>query len=353
MAGNEESVFVPHEITIAPFPAFECGVIFPKALFSDESAPASEEAVSAEQAQQETVQTATTPNEAIPESSSPQTNGERHEAQEPVDEKASIEEAEVVEAAAETTAVEEEASVAEQASPKAEEGGPEAAAEQEEKDNNASTGASDNVNEEKAATTEQTSDSGPISQSIRQMTRPAAAPSDEPGAFAPQEKPAPDHVNEFLTMPAKDIMQKGVLWANPDDSIQQALAEMEQHNAGYMMIGRDGCPEGIVSKSDLTGAISPYLRPAFAKWRRPLDDATLQIKLKWVMTKPVHTISPETSLTAIMENMYSSGRRCLPVMDKENDVQGLVTVFDIFKALLKSEPNGSAENEPPQATDSA
>ncbi len=97
--------------------------------------------------------------------------------------------------------------------------------------------------------------------------------------------------------------------------------------------------DGIVSKSDLTGAISPYLQPVFAKWRRPLDDATLQIKVKWIMTKPVQTITSETSLKVIMENMRQSHRRALPVIDQQGKVQGLVTVFDIFNALLNSNQN--------------
>ena len=87
--------------------------------------------------------------------------------------------------------------------------------------------------------------------------------------------------------------------------------------------------------TDITGAISCYLRPIFAKWRRPLDDATLQIKVKWMMSRPVHTIRPETPLAVIIENMLQFGDRCLPVVNKEGKVEGLVTVFDILKVLNK------------------
>ena len=58
-----------------------------------------------------------------------------------------------------------------------------------------------------------------------------------------------------------------------------------------MLVGQNGILEGIVSKSDIRGAMSPYLQEMFAQWRRPLDVATLQIRLKWVMSKPVYTIS--------------------------------------------------------------
>jgi CBS-domain-containing membrane protein len=166
------------------------------------------------------------------------------------------------------------------------------------------------------------------------MTHSSAVLPGEPTPSVEAEE-LPLSSDALLALCAKDIMQKNVIWGDPDDSVQKALAKIQQCDAGYMMIGRGKIPEGVVSKSDLTGALSPYLRPTFAKWRRPMDDATLQIKLKWVMSRPICTVTPETSLQAMMEHIYKAGRLCLPVVDKQDKVQGLVTVFDIFKVLLK------------------
>jgi len=167
------------------------------------------------------------------------------------------------------------------------------------------------------------------------------AAKEEPASPAMAENPELNSISALLAICAKDIMQKDIVWGSSDDSVQQALAKMQQHEADYMMIGQDGVPEGIVSKSDLTGAISPYLRPIFAKWRRPLDDATLQIKIKWIMNRPVRTIRPETSLEAVMKDMCQFGGRCLPVVDQQGKVQGLVTVSNILeiRALLKPQSN--------------
>jgi len=134
----------------------------------------------------------------------------------------------------------------------------------------------------------------------------------------------------------KNIMEKELVWGSPDDSVQQTFAKTQQHDAGYVMVGQNGVLEGIVSRSDLTGTISPYLRPAFAKWRRSLDDATLQIRIKWIMSKPVHVISPQMPLGAIMRNMCRFRVRALPVADHQGKVLGLVTEANIFKAILKS-----------------
>jgi CBS-domain-containing membrane protein len=167
------------------------------------------------------------------------------------------------------------------------------------------------------------------------MTQSSVVSSGESTPSIIEEKPAISNKDTLLAVCAKDIMQKDVVWANPDDSVQQALAKIQQHGAGYIMIGQGQVPEGIISKSDLTGALSPYLRSVFVKWRRPMDDATLRIRIKWIMSKCIHTIGPDTPLTEIMEHMCQSGIRCLPVVDEQGTVQGLVTVFDIFRALLK------------------
>ncbi len=132
---------------------------------------------------------------------------------------------------------------------------------------------------------------------------------------------------------AKDVMLNEVVWASSEDSVQQAVTKMQQSNSEYLMIGRDGVLEGIVSNTDIMGALSPYLRSAFAKWRRELDDATLKIRLKWIMSKPVRTIKSEASLVEVVENMCRFGQRAFPVVDEQDKVQGLVTVFGIFSAL--------------------
>ena len=148
---------------------------------------------------------------------------------------------------------------------------------------------------------------------------------------------------------AKDIMQKTVTWAASDESVQDALTKMQKQDSGYIMIGKDGILEGIVSRSDIKGATSIYLRPIFANWYGPLDDATLQIKLKWIMSRPVRTVKPETPLAVIIENICRFGGRGLPVVDGEGKVQGLITVFDIFRTMLNTDENVSTVGKTAEA----
>ena len=184
---------------------------------------------------------------------------------------------------------------------------------------------------------------GKVSETIQKMTQLPAILPGETG------KAPITNICVLSEVCAADIMEKEVVWATSEESVQQALNKMQQRDSGYLMIGKDGILEGIVSKSDITGAISIYLRPIFAKWQGPLDDATLQIKLKWIMSRPVRTTKPETPLATIIENICRFGGRCLPVVDEEGKVQGFITVFDIFRMLLSKNDNVSAVGKTAEA----
>ena len=353
LAGDEEFVFVPYEITIKPYPAFKCGVIFPKTIFKPTSESDVEEAVSAEEKTQEKTETGqVTATEEKPAAAEKVESEESDVAQEDASEKpepqeSAVEEAVAEEGSKETVETDESASADKpepaKEKPEAKEAGDKKESAAEEKPEAAVEQTSDDVDTnvaesvaEKETTLPAKSEERPISETIRKMT--------DAAAVLPGES---NHIS--LAMCAKDVMEKEIVWGSGEDSVEQVLAKMQQADVGYIMVGQDGVLEGIVSKSDLTGAVSPYLRPVFAKWRRPLDDATLQIKIKWIMSRPVNTIKPDMSLEAIMENMCRFGQRALPVMDEQDKVQGLVTMFGILQALLGGNPNISSADKTPQA----
>ncbi len=428
---DQEVIFIPYEMTIGSYPAFTCGVIFPKTLFTNgeqaaaakkEAKPEAKEEPKAEakedseaeakeeskaEAQEEPKEEAKEEPKEEPEAAAevkeepePETEEEpKEEAKEEpeaaakpvadVEEESEVEAAEEPiteaqeepkeepeaeeEAKAQAAEVKEESKAEAQEEPKEEaeedseaeekakeeleekaEEEPEAEASEEPTTEAKEESSEDSVAEvvddtpdgtveKEAAETDETTETEeqPVSKTIQQMVQsPAALPGD---LVADAEL--------FLQISAKDIMQKDLVWGSAGDSVETSLTKMQQGDTGYLMVGTGGVLEGIVSKSNITGAISPYLRPVFAKWRRPLDDATLQIKIKWIMSRPVHTISPETSLATIMDNMSQFSGRCLPVVGQDGKVQGLVTVFDIFGALLKGDSAGKVPQAPPLQQD--
>lgn len=141
-------------------------------------------------------------------------------------------------------------------------------------------------------------------------------------------------------------MRQGACWAAPDETVEQVVAKMQQYDTGYVMVGEENQLQGIISKSDVRGAMSPYLQNMFSKWRGPMDLATLQIKAKWIMSRPVRTVRPDASMYNIMRAICEHGGRCMPVVDENTQVLGTVTVFDLLRAILNGTDGSSVGQNP-------
>ena len=72
-------------------------------------------------------------------------------------------------------------------------------------------------------------------------------------------------------------------------------------------------------------------------WHRPEDDATLQIRLKWIMSKQVYPVKPETPLFNIVELKFKHDISCLPVVDVQGQMLGVVTTKDMLKGFLNND----------------
>ena len=145
---------------------------------------------------------------------------------------------------------------------------------------------------------------------------------------------AKNSINGIMHKTARDIMDDKILWVSQEESVQEVHEKILQNNVDYALVGQNNILEGIVSKSDISGAMSPYLRPIFSKWHRFQDDATLQIKVKWIMSKSVHTIKIDTPLEKILETFSQMTGHALPVVDDQDHVLGMVTDHYIFNTLL-------------------
>ncbi|MHC4507562.1 MAG: CBS domain-containing protein [Planctomycetota bacterium] len=406
LAGDGEFVYIPYEMTIASYPAFNCGVIFPKTVFGGSPDSDSEQAAPAEENPQDTQ--ATPEKAGSEESDAPQDSDGAHSKQkqpeaeavrasdeaavkeetpqiQPEDatedktepeqpakgqkrgkrkskpkrraaEKARTKEPDGKETAQDTNAEEAaEVKADSQQTGEAETANSEesqsAEAIADQKDAPAEADVADQVAKDDKAPSEENEQplTGKISETIRKMAQSSPVLPGESSQPAIPESAVLCASDGLLSICAKDVMKGQVTWASPDETVQQALAKMQQHDTGYLTIGQDGVLEGIISRSDITGALSPYLRSVFAKWRRPLDEATLKIKIKWIMSRPVRTVKPETPLVTIMENVCRFGGSALPVLDDQGKVQGLVTVFDIFQILLKTCADIPTVGKAPQA----
>lgn len=322
---EDQLVLRKYQITVSPLDPFYCTAIYPASIFDPNSAPEPEPADDSAEAQAQEEQPSTeeqTAEQPVEETAEQEQEQSQEQHEQPVEQQDGGEQSD----SAQTGSAEAQAGDDQQDNEQSEQAPKEAGDEQLEQQ----------IAETSQPQAQPAQSNTPVSDAIKTMTTTTA---DVPGDLAP----------DFLRcLTAADIMRTDLTWASEDETVEQLVAKMQRNNSGYILVGSEGNLEGIVSKSDVRGAMSPYLQSMFVKWRGPMDIATLQIKAKWVMSRPVRTVRPDASIAAIMRSMSQHGGRCMPVVDGEGVVRGTVSVFDIFRAMQGSQA-GQTTGHTPQA----
>ncbi|TFG48850.1 MAG: hypothetical protein E4H40_03970 [Candidatus Brocadiia bacterium] len=159
-------------------------------------------------------------------------------------------------------------------------------------------------------------------------------------------------VGDLLSVKARDILETDFVWGDPDETLRDGLARLNENDADYLLVGRRGVLEGIVTRAEVTGQISPYLRENFAHGAGGEDDPTLKIQLKWIMHVETGTISEDAKVAEISKAMRDSGKIVLAAANGRGEITGVVSSFNVYKvkALVKVKGGvGGAAGNPAKA----
>ncbi len=106
-------------------------------------------------------------------------------------------------------------------------------------------------------------------------------------------------------MPIAEICSRGVVIANPDDSLRTVAALMRVHHVGSVVVTRDDAglcrPLGIITDRDIVLAL-------VAK-----DVSPDAVSAGDVMSEPLETLNETDEVWTALERMRSRGVRRLPV----------------------------------------
>lgn len=119
-----------------------------------------------------------------------------------------------------------------------------------------------------------------------------------------------------ISAKARDIMTKKVLTINYDETIREAAKIMEDKKIGSLPVFKGKRMIGIITESDVRKAVVKGL---------DVDKATV----REVMSAPVITCSPDTSMLDLVITMQLKGVRHLPVIDEAGDLVGIVSSWDL------------------------
>jgi len=118
-----------------------------------------------------------------------------------------------------------------------------------------------------------------------------------------------------------DEKGRSVLRIDADCSVLQAVQLMVEHNVGSLLVTDGGEVIGIVTERD-------YLRRVTLEGR-----AERETPVREIISSPLITASPETSVDECMALMTDRRIRHLPVLE-DGQVVGVVSIGDVVKYQL-------------------
>ena len=118
----------------------------------------------------------------------------------------------------------------------------------------------------------------------------------------------------------RDIMEKNVITVDYAKNALDASVILKEKEISFLVILKEGKPEGIVSERDIVRKIA-------AK-----DIRSSQIQLEEIMSKNFKWVEPETEIEHAVQKMLNNNIRRLIVLEDENLV-GVITQTNLTEVL--------------------
>jgi acetoin utilization protein AcuB len=126
-------------------------------------------------------------------------------------------------------------------------------------------------------------------------------------------------------------MSKDVITVDEDVSLMKASKLMKERSVKHLLVVKNGRLTGIVSDRDLKEA-----QPSKGT---SLDIHELyylldRVKIRNLMSAKLHTTTPEEVIEKAAVEMLENDISALPVVNKEGELEGIVTKSDLFRAMI-------------------
>ena len=128
-------------------------------------------------------------------------------------------------------------------------------------------------------------------------------------------------------MKAIEIMTKDVITVEMDTRLPEVQHLMQQHHFHHLPVVDKGMLIGVISDRDLLRLISPFIGKVNEQAR---DTDTLNRAAHQVMTRQPITVKADTDIKEAINWMLNTGISCVPVVDDEHQVIGIITWRDLI-----------------------
>jgi len=132
-------------------------------------------------------------------------------------------------------------------------------------------------------------------------------------------------------MTVDSIMSRDVEVVAPDVTLMEIQDELRKHGFRHLLVVDDGALVGVISDRDVLRVISPFLDTLS---EAPRDVKTLMRSAREVMRENPVSVQPDTSVEEAAGLLLEHTISCLPVVSKNNQIQGIITSKDLLRHLV-------------------
>jgi len=131
-----------------------------------------------------------------------------------------------------------------------------------------------------------------------------------------------------------EIMIKQVVTIDPYDNVSEVKRIFSNVRFHHLLVLEKEKLIGVVSDRDYLKAISPFIN---TDRERSVDRASLKRKVHQIMSrKPLTTVGPDTSIEAACHLLLKHNISCLPVINDQEKIEGIITWKDLLKHFMKA-----------------
>jgi CBS domain-containing membrane protein len=133
---------------------------------------------------------------------------------------------------------------------------------------------------------------------------------------------------------AADIMSRDLYWGTPDCTIQRAWQSLREHRLHALPVLQPDTHElvGIVTLVDLL----KHVRPAPTRIKLGQLKFLREVHLRAIMSSPVVSVTEGTHMVDLVFMLSDRGLHCLPVVDAQQRLVGMITQTDLIAALYRN-----------------
>jgi CBS domain-containing protein len=170
----------------------------------------------------------------------------------------------------------------------------------------------------------------------------------EPAHASDNNRPSPntDDATPLLStvmQTVKEIMTEQVVYLSLEDNLATAMNAMQKGNFRHLpIVDKKSAMVGLISDRDVLRYL-PFIGgqrlPGTGEFRSSLfhvniHDPSLSLSVTSIMTRNITHIRPDCIFYNAAKMLHELKISCLPVVDEEKKLRGIITVTDIMRALL-------------------